>query len=233
MDDPKAQLVDRLRVLLDVVDGRKLPSEPALASALGASRPAVREALTRLESEGLVSRRQGAETTINREARRLQARFDQQVEFVDVITASGRTASVDVLESGHTVMSTETSELLHLPAGTTAFRTVKRWSADGQGVMVAVDEFAWDPATDPRPDPDASLFDNAAAVRGQMIQWEIARPTAIVADDQLAAWMGTDGPLLMLDLLGVARTGELLYRAREYHVPGAVEFGFIRTFTAP
>jgi GntR family transcriptional regulator len=219
-------------VLLDVVDGRKLPSEPALASALGASRPAVREALTRLESEGLVSRRQGAETTINREARRLHARFDQQVEFVDVITASGRTARVDVLESGPCVMSDETSELLHQPTGTTAYRTVKRWSADGHGVMVAVDEFAWNPTEGPRPDPSASLFDNVAAVTGQTIEWEIARPGAVVADEQLATWIGVDGPLLTLDLLGVARTGELLYRAREYHVPGAVEFGFIRTFTA-
>ncbi len=232
MDDPKAQLVDRLRLLLDVVDGRKLPSEPALASALGASRPAVREALTRLESEGLVSRRQGAETTINREARRLHARFDQQVEFVDVISASGRSARVDVLEVGPIVMSAETNELLHQPSGTTAFRTVKRWSADGIGVMVAVDEFAWDPSSDPQPDPHASLFDNVAAVSGKTIEWEIARPSAVVADEQLSAWVGTDGPLLMLDLLGLTRTGELLYRAREYHVPGAVEFGFIRTFTA-
>jgi GntR family transcriptional regulator len=231
MDDSKAQLVDRLRVLLDVVDGRKLPSEPALASALGASRPAVREALTRLESEGLVSRRQGAETTINREARRLHARFDHQVDFVDVITASGRTARVEVLEVGPTAMSAETSELLHQPPGATAFRTVKRWSADGDCVMVAVDEFAWDPADDPQPDPHASLFDNVAAVSGQTIEWEIARPSAVVADQQLRSWVGAGGPLLMLDLLGVARTGELLYRAREYHVPGAVEFGFIRTFT--
>lgn len=205
MDDSKAQLVDRLRVLLDVVDGRKLPSEPALASALGASRPAVREALTRLESEGLVSRRQGAETTINREARRLHARFDQQVEFVDVINASGRTARVDVLEVGPTVMSDETSELLHQPPGTTAFRTVNRWSDDGAGVMVAVDEFAWNPDTDPPPVLDASLFDNVAAVSGQTVEWEIAWPGAVVADDQLTSWVGADCPLLMLDLLGVAR----------------------------
>jgi GntR family transcriptional regulator len=148
-----------------------------------------------------------------------------------VITASGRTARVDVLESGQTVMSDETCQLLHQPASTTAFRTVKRWSADGAGVMVAVDEFAWNPTDDPQPDPDASLFDNVAAVTGQSVEWEIARPSAVVADEQLSAWVGTDGPLLMLDLLGVARTGELLYRAREYHVPGAVEFGFIRTFT--
>jgi GntR family transcriptional regulator len=232
MDEHKGHLVDRLRVLLDVVDGGKLPSEPALASALGASRPAVREALTRLESEGLVSRRQGAETTINREAGRLQARFDQQVEFVDVIAASGRTPSVDVLEHGARTMSDETCNLLHQPTGTVAFRTVKRWSADGTGVMVAVDEFAWDPDARPEPDPHASLFDNVAAVSGQCVEWEIARPTAVIADAQLDGWVGSDGPLLMLDLLGVARTGELLYRAREYHVPGAVEFGFIRTFTA-
>ena len=112
MDDPKAQIVDRLRVLLDVVDVRKLPSEPALASAFGASRRAVSEALTRLESEGLVSRRQGAETTINREASRLQARFDQQVEFVEtgwLSTPLGR--SEPGIESPHRFPPSSLTEL--------------------------------------------------------------------------------------------------------------------------
>lgn len=232
MDSQKASLVDRLRTLLDVADGQKLPSEPAIASALGASRPAVREALTRLESEGLVSRRQGAETTINREANRLQARFDHQVEFVDVIAASGRQASVELLEHGEVVLDDDTCELLGQRSGATGFRTVKRWCADGVGVMVAVDEFAVGPAATVRPDPSASLFENVAAVLGRHVEWEIARPSAVIADAQLSAWVGVDGPLLALGLLGVARTGELLYRAREYHVPGAVEFGFIRTFAA-
>src|SRR5680860_1253354 len=85
-----SDLIDRLRSLVGSValaDGH-LPSEPSLASRLGASRPALREALVRLESEGLLSRRRGAATTINRDGHRIPARFDQQIEFSDVIEAA-------------------------------------------------------------------------------------------------------------------------------------------------
>lgn len=48
----------------DLVIGEPLPSERALADALGVSRPAVREALQRLEQVGLVAIRQGESTMV-------------------------------------------------------------------------------------------------------------------------------------------------------------------------
>jgi GntR family transcriptional repressor for pyruvate dehydrogenase complex len=53
----------------DLAPGEPLPSERALAEALGVSRPAVREALTRLAQAGLVDIRQG-ESTIVRDYQR-------------------------------------------------------------------------------------------------------------------------------------------------------------------
>lgn len=58
------------RVLGQIVSGslapgRPLPSERALAEALGVSRPAVREALQRLAHAGLVTVRQGGATTVS------------------------------------------------------------------------------------------------------------------------------------------------------------------------
>ena len=65
--------------------GRSLPSEPALAAALGVSRPALREELARLERAGLIRRRQGASTIANPAAFELAARFDEQVEYADAL----------------------------------------------------------------------------------------------------------------------------------------------------
>lgn len=48
----------------DLPAGGPLPSERDLAAALGVSRPAVREALKRLDAAGLVSIRQGGATTV-------------------------------------------------------------------------------------------------------------------------------------------------------------------------
>ncbi|GAA1414263.1 FadR/GntR family transcriptional regulator [Catellatospora coxensis] len=58
------------RVLGQIVSGsltrgQALPSERALAEALGVSRPAVREALQRLTHAGLVTVRQGGATTVS------------------------------------------------------------------------------------------------------------------------------------------------------------------------
>ncbi|MDX1658819.1 MAG: GntR family transcriptional regulator [Nitriliruptorales bacterium] len=49
----------------ELAPGAPLPSERALAEALGVSRPAVREALKRLSHAGLVDIRQGESTTVN------------------------------------------------------------------------------------------------------------------------------------------------------------------------
>lgn len=48
--------------------GARLPSEPALCAKYRVSRPLVREILTRLRAEGLVSSRQGAGTFVRAEA---------------------------------------------------------------------------------------------------------------------------------------------------------------------
>lgn len=48
----------------ELLPGAPLPSERALAEALGVSRPAVREALQRLSQSGLVDIRQGETTTV-------------------------------------------------------------------------------------------------------------------------------------------------------------------------
>lgn len=48
----------------ELLPGAPLPSERALADALGVSRPAVREALKRLAQSGLVDIRQGEATTV-------------------------------------------------------------------------------------------------------------------------------------------------------------------------
>lgn len=103
---------------------------------------------------------------------------------------------------------------------TPCFRTVKRWTADGRAVLVAIDEI---PLRDGAPtlDPVLSLFDNVRLATGNAVEWEIARPGAVVPSGEFSSWFeGIDGALLVLDLLGIGRSGGRLYRAVEYHVPG-------------
>lgn len=232
VDRGNLQLVDRLRALVarSARSHEPLPGEPTLAEQLGASRPALREALTRLEVEGLISRRRGSGTTINTWAQAITARFDQQVEFADVIAASGRTPELVTLHAAVGPLDATSARQLAVEPGVPALRTVKRWSADGRTAMVAIDDLPLRGAAADAIDPGRSLFDNTQVVAGERVEWEIARPSAVVPDDDLGQLVGEPTEaLIVLDLIGVARSGRLLYRAVEYHVPGVVEFGFVRT----
>src|SRR5438552_14574662 len=141
MKTQPAPLDTRLRRIWHrtVQNGEPFPGEPALARRRGASRPAVREALIRLEHEGLIGKRKGAETAVNRAAVEIPARFDQQIEKAQLIEAMGRKALLEVLESEVIQLNDEESRGFELPSGVSALRVCKRWKADGIPVMVAID----------------------------------------------------------------------------------------------
>ncbi len=212
--------------------GEPFPGEPALALRLGASRPAVREALIRLEHEGLIGKRKGAGTTVNRAAIEIPARFDQQIEKSDLIRAMGSEASLDVLDSAIVRLDDEESAALELPPGSPALRVTKRWRADNLAVMVAVD-------TVPLPDgvvPDGvdigeSLFVLVEKLGHERVAWELAWPSAINLDAETADWLERpEGEaVLTMELTGVSRLGTRVYQAYEYHLPQAFRYGLIRT----
>ena len=78
-------LLDRLREIWTEAarTGEGLPGESVLAERLQVSRPALREALARLETQGLVLRRKGAGTVVNAGALQVMARFDVQVDYAE------------------------------------------------------------------------------------------------------------------------------------------------------
>lgn len=85
-------------------DGR-IPSEIELAAKLGVSRTTVREALSRLEHEGTVYRKQGAGTFVNEPGLQIKSRLEEIWSYEAVLRDHGYTPSVQVLS-----VTTETAE---------------------------------------------------------------------------------------------------------------------------
>ncbi|MCL4805463.1 MAG: GntR family transcriptional regulator [Anaerolineae bacterium] len=79
-------------------DGR-IPAEMELAELLGVSRTTVRDALSRLEMEGTVSRRQGAGTFVNGPVLQIHSRLEEIWSYEAVLRAHGLTPSTRVLEA--------------------------------------------------------------------------------------------------------------------------------------
>ena len=213
------------------------PSEPELATQLGISRPALREALVRLEVEGLIRRRRGDATYVNAPASRIVTRFDQQARFDMALSDAGLDASTEHILAETVIVTDDQAATLEVANGSPALRVVKRWRANGVIVMVAKDLIPLvrsDGRALELPEPlvtPVRLFPFIHALRNEPIEWEIARPSAATPTSEERAWFDDDelDAMLTLDLTGVSRQGNVLYQNRELHRPGAVPFGFVRS----
>jgi DNA-binding GntR family transcriptional regulator len=212
-------------------DPARLGGELGIAEQLGVSRPALREAIARLEAMGVVYRRQGAATVVNRDALQLAGRFDEQGEFRDVIKALGFSPLM-LLEGCEDIELRGTdANVFDVPDGTPAVKITKRWDADETPVRAAIDTLPLHPGDRGKIDPAESILTLVERLRDEPVTWELALPTAVSADDETAKLLNVRAgvPLLMLETIGLSANGCRLYRSHDYHVPGLVPQGLIRT----
>ena len=91
----------KLHIKQQILDGEfereRIPSEPELANDLGVSRTTVRDALSRLESEGAIVRKQGMGTFINRPGLQIKSRLEEIWSYESVLEAHGYTPVVRLL----------------------------------------------------------------------------------------------------------------------------------------
>ena len=95
-DQVKSHLKERI-VEGHFRDGR-IPSETELATELGVSRTTIRDALSRLEQEGAIYRKQGAGTFVNEPGLQIKSRLEEIWAYEDVLEDHGYTPSVRVLK---------------------------------------------------------------------------------------------------------------------------------------
>ncbi|MDH3500258.1 MAG: GntR family transcriptional regulator [Acidimicrobiia bacterium] len=94
-DQVKVHLKERI-VAGDFEAGR-IPSETELAADLGVSRTTIRDALSRLESEGSIYRKQGAGTFVNEPGLQIKSRLEEIWSYEEVLRDHGYAPSVRVI----------------------------------------------------------------------------------------------------------------------------------------
>ncbi len=107
------QHIKRLIVDDDFAEGR-IPSETELATDFGVSRTTVRDALSRLEHEGTIVRRQGAGTFVNPHGLRIKTRLEEMWSYEEILKDHGFTPSVQVVEVVTRSPAPDTAEALSL-----------------------------------------------------------------------------------------------------------------------
>ncbi|MCK6626765.1 MAG: GntR family transcriptional regulator [Anaerolineae bacterium] len=85
------------RIVASEFEAGRIPSESDLASELNVSRNTIRDALSRLEMEGFVVRRQGAGTFVNQHGLLIKTRLDEIVPYENLIHEHGYEPAIKLL----------------------------------------------------------------------------------------------------------------------------------------
>ncbi|MBN1994862.1 MAG: GntR family transcriptional regulator [Anaerolineae bacterium] len=135
-EQAKAHL--KQRILEDeFVEGR-IPSETDLAEALGVSRTTIRDALSRLELEGVVYRKQGAGTFVNKAGLQIKTRLEEIWTYEAMLEAHGYTPSTRILSVGEQPAKPELAATLHISGDNKVLVVKKLFLADGRPVTLTV-----------------------------------------------------------------------------------------------
>ena len=133
-DQVKSHLKERI-LEGDFSDGR-IPSENELAGELGVSRTTVRDALTRLENDGTIYRKQGAGTFVNEHGLQIKSRLEEIWSYEEVLEDHGYTPSVEVLELKRLAADTQTATQLGIDEGDELLVVIKLFREDETPVIL-------------------------------------------------------------------------------------------------
>ncbi len=118
-------------------DGR-IPSETDLANELGVSRTTIRDALSRLELEGVIYRKQGAGTFINEAGLQIKSRLEEIWCYEAVLEAHGYTPSTRIISVAEQPAMAQIATDLTLNLNDKLLVVQKLFLADGQPVILSV-----------------------------------------------------------------------------------------------
>lgn len=116
----------------------RIPSEANLASELGVSRNTIRDALSRLEIEGIIFRKQGAGTFVNKSNLLVKTRLEEIIPYDMLIREYGYTPSVQLLRVEEKQVSPEIARELKLEPDENLIIVHKLFLADASPIIFSL-----------------------------------------------------------------------------------------------
>jgi len=224
----KAHLKDL--ILNDGFEDGRIPPEAELAEELGVSRTTVRDALSRLEHEGAVSRRQGSGTFVNEPVLQIKSRLEEIWSYEQVLEDHGYTPSVEVLrvetveEDGDDVLLIEKLFLEdNRPVVLTRNRIPSEIVTAGGDAPGA--EYELDSAT--------PIYEFLEEHAGRTLTYYVSDIVPVTLDGEVADALGVEPGTLAVsfDEIGYDQNNEPVVRATSYFRDDLLRFRLVRRRT--
>lgn len=202
---------------LDLERDNKLPREEQLCELIGVSRVTLRSALNELASEGVVLRRQGKGTFVNRTCMSMTATLNPAMHFGDIIARSGYTPHIHMTGWEIFPASDEIAAGLQIKPSTACICAKKIFYADDRPCVYCEDILPaalWGDA--PMPDGEDSLFQLIYERSGRKVSWDKVELHVCMSDDLRDLSPFGSRPLLLLKSLTYDKDDAPLFFASEY-----------------
>lgn len=214
----------------------KFPSEAVLAERLSVSRLTVREALTVLENDGYIARRQGSRTIVTSFARKLTGEIDKAGDLGSLMTGSGHKLKVDDINWSWESSTKEQAEVLNISPGDDLLVVRKRFLAGEKPAAYCVNRI---PRTYMK-QVDFSVQDLAEHIFsfietecGLHFSHDFMEIIPSITDEKLSEMLQLDlnTPLLRFDITKLTIKGDPIMLNTDFYVHDLIKFTAGRTIS--
>jgi len=219
-----------------IVDGGftegRIPPETELATDLGVSRTTVRDALSRLEHEGAVVRRQGAGTFVNQAGLRIKTRLEEMWSYEDMLRDHGFEPSVRVIDLVTGPAAADTAEVLGLEPGDDVVAMEKVFYEDDEPVVLTynfVPAALVDGKADKK-DAEVPIFEFLEQQTGTQLAYYVSEIVPVLLTDEWAELLGAEpgSAAISFDETGFSTDGQPLVHARSMFRDDLLRLGVMR-----
>jgi len=229
-DQAKAHIKEQ--ILNNQFEDGRIPSESDLANELGVSRTTIRDALSRLEIEGTVFRRQGSGTFVNEPGLQIKSRLDEIWSYEAILRAHGYTPSTMVLDVREEQANERVRESLNLSAGETVSVIQKLFVGDEEPVIFTENQIPskFCDGSIASDDFRLPIFQLLESLCQQRLNYYLSEIVPVSADKQLAKILGISQrkPLISFEETGYNDENEPILWARSFFRDDLLRFRLIR-----
>lgn len=231
----QAKVVLKDRILEGQFAGGRMPSESDLAAQLGVSRATVRSALSRLENEGVIVRKQGSGTFVNPTGLQVKTRLEEIWSYEAMMEAHGYTPSTHILAVTEALASAEIAADLDLPLYTPILTIHKLFTQDDTPAILTINHIPCDQIVRAYDDTiwHEPVFVFLSDYCGQTLTYYLSDVVPVVADDALAQRLdivpGT--PLISFEEVGYSDENRPIIKSFSYFRDDLLRLRLIRRNT--